>query len=105
LGIGPICRANENTQGDLFGMNNYHADFSIVDIEDDYIYIKDRGGDTRSVTNDAEWVIEELMRRFDISKRRVFYMDTMGNIDELVHEAGVFKTFRAGHMGCNIKWS
>jgi len=102
LGIGPICRAsNDITQGDLF--MNFHASFTILEIEEDYIYIKDDGGDSRSITNDAEWVISELADSFDISKRRIFYMDSFGIIDELVHENGIFKEFKAGHKGITLK--
>jgi len=104
LGIGPVCRASraEIKEGDLF--MDFHADFSIIDIEDDYIYIKDRCGPNKSVTNDAEWVLAELHKRFDIAGKRIFYMDTEGIIDELVHENGIFKAFRPGHMGCNFQW-
>lgn len=41
-----------------------------------------------SVTNDAENVVAELVRLY--GNRRVFYIDSMGNRDELVHNNGVF---------------
>jgi hypothetical protein len=37
----------------------------------------------RSVTNDAEAVIEQLAQKFDLSKYRVIYRDTRGVWDEL----------------------
>jgi hypothetical protein len=90
LGICSVCRTA-------------HADFSVVDIGDDYIYIKDN--DTgKTVTNDAPWVLAELMRRFGISKKRVLYMDTSGMIDELVHEDGVFKGFKPGFVKNESSW-
>jgi uncharacterized C2H2 Zn-finger protein len=44
-----------------------------------------------SITNDAEAVCAHLEARF--AGYRIFYRDTMGEWDELVHEAGAFKRF------------
>jgi hypothetical protein len=63
----------------------------------DYIYIRDVGGNYRSVTNDAEKVIEKLTTENNLGNRRVFYMDTEGQIDELVHKGNRFTGFKHGH--------
>ena len=102
LGIGPVCRISENKQGDLF--MEFHADYSIVDVGANYIYIKDIGKNTKTVTNDADWVIKKLHDTFNIIGKRIFYMDTDLMIDELVHENGVFKAFRPGNMESRFQW-
>ena len=103
LGIGPVCRGSRakdtDRQGKLFMPN--HAEFSIIEETDDYIYIKDTtdGKPCMSVTNDAAWVVS----RINTSGKKLFYMDTCGNIDELYHENGVFKGFRPGHGNYNLR--
>ena len=75
-------------------MNN-HAIFSIVqNIASLPLVIKDENCG-KSVTNDAEYVTQTL---FDMgwlpNGRRLFYYDTDGSLDELMHENGVFKDFK-----------
>jgi hypothetical protein len=48
----------------------------------------------KSVTNDAESVIADLAARFDLSKYRVIYRDSMGTWDQLlVDRTGHFAGF------------
>ncbi len=50
-----------------------------------------------SVTNAAEEVVEELFAAGKLPEgRRLFYFDSEGEQDELVHEGGVFKRFAPG---------
>ena len=67
------------------------AEFEIVLVVGAVIYIADldRGG--RSVTNDADAVVEELVVAF--SAKRIVYRDTTGRWDELRHENGCFVGF------------
>lgn len=60
------------------------------------VHIVDESNDTGSVsiTNDAENVVREVVERY--GNKRIFYTDTMGNIDELVHENGEFTGFAPG---------
>jgi hypothetical protein len=102
LGIGPICRQEDIKQGDLF--MNFHAEFTVLEVTDEYVYIKDNGGPAKSITNDAEWVVEQLRKEYGLSKRRVFYKDTSGEIDELVHVNGVFKDFAPCKNREEFKW-
>jgi hypothetical protein len=53
---------------------------------------QDRG---RSVTNDAENVIEDLSRAGVLAGRRVLYCDTDGRWDELLVSEGAFVGFVA----------
>ncbi len=98
LGIGPVCRAKNrlNMELDLFP----HADFTVMAETGEYIYIKDAGGNSKSITNDAEWVLAKLVREYGLKKRRVFYMDTLGQIDEITHNGeGRVTGFKAGNEG------
>lgn len=81
-----------------------HAAYEILKHEPGkYIYIQDVGYECRSVTNDAEWVIGQLFRWFGIdAETRVFYDDSCGRTDELLHSGGKFKGFKAGHDGVDL---
>ncbi|WP_461247695.1 hypothetical protein [Treponema sp. R6D11] len=70
-----------------------------------YILIRDIGHNSgRSVTNDAEYVINQLFVDEEITEEtRVFYEDSEGRIDELVHVGKVFKAFKAGHEGIEVE--
>jgi hypothetical protein len=101
LGIGPVCRVRDSLNMDLDLLP--HAEFIIQVVTGDYIYIKDCGGNSKSVTNDAENVLIRLAEEYgELKKRRVFYMDTLGQIDELVHKDGHFVSFKAGHKGVEL---
>lgn len=80
----------------------FHAVFDIEKETPEYVYIKDTGTDNRSVTNDAEYVLEELSNEYTLNNRRVFYMDSTGEIDEIVHSMGHFERFKFGHEGVEL---
>jgi hypothetical protein len=69
-----------------------------------YIYIRDIGHITgRSVTNDAEYVVKQLCLEFGITdKTRIFYEDSEGQIDELLHIGARFYGFKTGHKGIDL---
>jgi hypothetical protein len=98
-GMGPVCRARFLLQPEL-GLEN-HALFRIIDENHGYIYIMDTGhySSCRTVTSDVKWVLDELETRCDISNKRIFYMDSDGQIDEILHKGKIFIDFRAGHRG------
>jgi len=77
------------------------AVFSIVSVKDDFVLIKDECNkcNSMSVTNDAEAVVEFLWSRFNLSKRRLFYIDSNGVVDELLCRGFRFVGFKAGHEG------
>lgn len=74
-----------------------HALFSYVTrVENGAITIRDLSNLLNcegcvSVTNDAEAVVAEVVATH--GNVRIFYFDTMGNRDELLHDNGVFKGF------------
>lgn len=68
--------------------------FLVHRVTEDAVHIidlSDQAG-TISVTNDAEAVVSELNNEF--GNKKFFYLDTMGNWDELVHDNGKFRFFR-----------
>ena len=73
--------------------------FSIARCSEEYLYIIDCGGDTRTVTNNAENVVELLYESYNLGNRRLIYRDSLGEIDEIIHENGQFKGFKAGYKG------
>jgi hypothetical protein len=102
LGIGPVCRARDglNRELDLIP----HADFSAQVVTDDFIYIKEAGGNSKSITNDAELVLSKLAADCGgLKNRRIFYMDTLGQINEISHDReGHFTGFKPGHKGITL---
>jgi hypothetical protein len=98
-GMGPVCGKRENQQGVFDFM---HAEIGLVKHErGKYIFIRDTGhGAVRSVTNDAEYVVEQLCLEFEIGdETRIFYEDSSGQIDELLHSGRTFRGCKAGHEG------
>ena len=61
---------------------NKHADYEVVRIEDDRVFIVDLDLGGISVTNDAAYVYNEINNNFP--GRRTIYRDTLGRWDELV---------------------
>lgn len=52
-----------------------------------------------SVTNDAEEVVKEINNWFPGVK--IYYIDTLGTIDELLHIDGRFVGFANGYISAN----
>jgi len=77
-------------------------DFDALAYDDDWIYIEDIGGNAglSTVTNHRQEVLNDLAEFRDdwLATRRVFYKDTDGEIDEIVHENGRFVAFRSGRQ-------
>lgn len=60
---------------------NLHPNYSIVEA----IIIRDEGGDCPSVTNDVVYVVDELRDAGRLGKKtRLFYLDSQGELDEIV---------------------
>jgi len=80
-----------------------YAEFTIEKETPEYIFIKDIGHThTKTVTNDADNVIKYLKVIYKLGDRRVFYKDSEGQIDELLHTAGKFTGYKAGHAGIEL---
>ena len=81
----------------LFG--SFHAEF-VSRVDGQFIRVVDIGHNhTRSVTNDAEWVVEELAKLHvsKLAEKYVLYQDSDGRWDYLVVKSGVFHGFLTGH--------
>ena len=78
----------------------FGAEFVAVAVEDDYIVVKDVGHLTgcKSVTNDAEAVVELIIKDFgdDFNNRKIYYIDSDEQLDELVHDGEKFTGFHFG---------
>jgi hypothetical protein len=97
MGMGPVCRARESKQGEFDFM---HVKTELLKHEKGkYIFVRDIGHHSwRSVANDTEYVIEQLYLEFGITdKTKIFYEDSEGNIDEILHSGKKFRGFKAGH--------
>lgn len=77
------------------------SDFSIVkNVPGEPLVILDRNLGNMSVTNDAESVVESLVREGLLPDgRRLFYYDSEGQLDEITHKDGVFVGFEFGTKG------
>lgn len=78
------------------GPDAFRAEWEFVGSNAECIVIRDVAHPSkRSVTNDAENVVDDL--RNVLRGRRLFYFDTMGVLDELVvNEHGRFVSFAPG---------
>jgi hypothetical protein len=102
MGIGPVCRVSDSQQEVLAFM---HAKTRLLKHErGKYIFIRDIGHVSgRSVTNDADYIIGQLYLDFGITdETRVFYEDSGGDIDEILHAGRKFRGFKAGHEGIDL---
>lgn len=71
-------------------MNN-HAEYEIVNVSSQEIMIKDMNRGKISVTNDAEWVVQQLLSLF--GPRKIVYQDSDGTWSELIHDGISFKGY------------
>lgn len=71
------------------------AKYAVLQVTDTLILIKDTDDDdfAPSVTNAAAEVVEHLCTRYDLKHRKIFYQDTLGQFDELLHLEGHFIGF------------
>lgn len=79
------------------------ATYSVLRVTDEVVTLEDLDGRV-SVTNDAEAVVEEVLKAHGAHTaagelRRIHYYDTMGNLDELVHDGHHFTGFAPVHRG------
>ena len=70
------------------------ADFQLLLHTDTFLLIKDMDAGGPSVTNTAAAVLQVLHRTYGpLKARRVYYVDSTGQIDELRHQDGKFTGF------------
>lgn len=72
------------------------SDFEIILSNWCYVVIRDKcTPGFASVTNAAEYTIQALSKKVDLRNKKVFYLDSMKNFDELVHNGIEFVGFKA----------
>lgn len=70
------------------------ADFQVIFRADTCMLLKDLDAGGPSVTNTADAVLRVLQRAYGpLGTRRVYYVDSAGQIDELKHRDGKFSGF------------
>lgn len=72
------------------------ARYSVIDDTPQHLVIQDDGPWDKylTITNAAEQVVEELSVR--LAGRRLFYIDSLGQLDELKVDSGAFSGFAPG---------
>ena len=73
------------------------AQYNVVKYDETRVLVRDLDGPL-SITNDAEDVVKELLVQFP--HRRIFYIDTDGNCDELCHDGKKFTYFAPARDVC-----
>lgn len=73
------------------------ANYRIEEQTEDRIVIRDVGKNSMSVTNDAEDVVHTLELYGVLNGRHLFYYDSEGRLDEILHDGkGGFLGFAPG---------
>ena len=72
------------------------ANFNIIVACPEYLLIQDVGIETTTVTNDIREVLNNLHKYHSLNNRKLYYIDSYNNIDEVEHEKGVFVNFKFG---------
>lgn len=75
-----------------------HANFIIVNDSRTALTILDLGPHNKhpTITNDVEWVVEQLTHR--LSGRKLFYYDSENQLDEILVKNGKFASFGPGSI-------
>jgi len=77
------------------------ANFKLEESNDKYVLIRDLCSDSNpgmTLTNDAESVVEYLFDKNLLGNQtRLFYIDTNGRVDELLHLYRKFDGFKFGY--------
>jgi hypothetical protein len=77
---------------------NFRADYFVIGLHHDFVGIADANQGGKSVTNDAERVVAELLQTRQLfPNQRLLYRDTASSWDELLHDGSRFTGFR--HIG------
>jgi hypothetical protein len=88
-GMGPICEHRAEEQMDFFTQE--HAVWEELAIKANIFLIDTGHTERRSITNDAEFVIQDLAQRYiDFDRYRVYYKDSTGKWSELIKRGSKF---------------
>jgi len=72
----------------------FGADFIVIH-SDKFVLLEDLNHGNKSVTNDAEAVVDIVLEKYGNDKR-IFYIDSSGFTDELCHDGKGFTNFSPG---------
>jgi hypothetical protein len=80
------------------------AKFKVIEQTDEYILIKDEciKHECMSITNDAEAVVEYLLKNYSVRNKKIYYIDTAEQVDELEHNNEKFIGFKPGYEDIHI---
>lgn len=108
-GIGPVCAKKQGIRAQdspapamresLMGWLQVRSVFTITHTDQETMTIRDdfyERNPTTTVTNDAEAVVDYLLKTGKLGARRLFYYDTEGQLDEITHDGQKFTGFKAG---------
>jgi hypothetical protein len=94
FGMGRVCRGRFFQQPDIPGLFD-HAEYSIVYVTDTDILIRDTGYTyAKTVAHDVAHVLEELSESYDLTGKRVFYIDSENRTVEIIHNGNRFIGFK-----------
>ncbi len=68
------------------------ANYQVLKVTPDFVHIQDLDCGNMSVTNDAEAVVAQIVAKH--GNKRITYIDSDGNQDELAHVNGRFTSFK-----------
>lgn len=71
------------------------SSYKVVEITRQYIFIRDLDEGGKSITNDAENVVADIVPLFP--GLRLFYRDSIGLVDEILIKDGQFAGFSPGN--------
>jgi phage protein D len=76
----------------------FRAKYEIIEDNKDFILLDNIDSAGKSITNDAENIIEDLIKasNVDINNKLVYYIDTEGRVDILKHNNIKFTGFKFG---------
>lgn len=76
------------------------ANFDILEANEERVVLRDLGPWDRylTITNAAEEVVEELVKRGKLNGRRLLYYDSEGELTELVVEDGKFAGYKMAEL-------
>lgn len=81
--------------------NTLKSNFEILNIKDNFILLQDLLYNSKdsytSVTNDAKNVVKFIVEKYNAENKQIFYIDTDGRVDELLHDGSKFIGFRFGY--------
>ncbi len=77
---------------------NNRANYLIEVDAPEYMILRDMGPWTeyKTITNAVELVVEELHALGRLTDQGLYYYDSSGDLDQIVHHNGEFKRFAAG---------